>query len=125
MHEVLISGTRKEAGLTQDQVCDVVGLSRSTLHRWESGTSERPDPDQVRAVCLALDVPPVEAAIALGYVYRDEVNGVLPLEGDLIEVVDLLTDPMLPDAEREQWIDYLRFLRDRRRARFGEEKPPT
>lgn len=63
----LIAGARRRRGLTQDEVTLRSGVSRSTLNRWEAGDATRPDPDHIRSVCGVLDIDPVAALVALGY----------------------------------------------------------
>lgn len=110
----LITKKRRLRNMSQDELCDQSGVSRSTVSRWERGLAERPDPDQVRAVCAALEIDPIDATVALGFLTSREV---LQLRSDglparALEVVALLEDPDLTDAERNGWVDYLRYMRN-------------
>jgi transcriptional regulator with XRE-family HTH domain len=69
----LIANARRDRGWTQDDLIFRAGVSRSTLARWEAGAAERPDPDAVRSVCVALDIDPKRALIALGYLTADDL----------------------------------------------------
>lgn len=115
----LITEARHKKGWRQEDLVAATGISRRTLSRWEGGDAERPDPDQVRAVCLALGVDPRLAAVALGYLSADEVGGAVPERQPLTpeeeEVLEILRDPKVPSAAKEPLIDHLRFLRDQRR----------
>jgi transcriptional regulator with XRE-family HTH domain len=118
----LIKDARRSRGLTQEQVFETGVVSKATIIRWESGKAERPDPDQVRALCRFLGVDPAEAAIALGYLTREELS---PPEqrgyaGNpaIMRAIEALEDPLIPRAEKEQWVEYLEFLRGK--ARRGD-----
>lgn len=113
----LIREARRNKGMTQQQVIDGTGMSKTTIIRWESGNAERPDPDQVRTVCAFLDIDPRRAAVALGYLSPDELGSPdvagRTLDPAILEVIEALEDPNVSSAEKQQWIDYLRFLRQR------------
>lgn len=107
----LLKSARDARGWTQEQVADAArdilrqqgmddpSLGRQTYIRYESGTATRPAPQQLRAVCLALGVDPREAAIALGYLTREDVEA-----------------PPSDAAIEEQIRDYMQHLRNRRQA---------
>ncbi|MFY1634266.1 helix-turn-helix domain-containing protein [Solwaraspora sp. WMMB335] len=113
----LIRSARKKAGLTQDDLANHTGISRSSIIRWEHSHSNRPDPQGVRVVCSFLGIDPREAAIALGYLSRNEAYSSAPKILDPLaeEVIEILADPNIPDTEKEHWIDYLRFLANKHR----------
>jgi transcriptional regulator with XRE-family HTH domain len=123
----LIRTARQDAGLSQEELAHQVGLSRVTLVRWESGDTTRPEPAQVRAVCLLLDIDPREAAIALGYITREEAYSSEPklLPPFIEEVIELLGNPAVSDAEKERWVDYLRYLIDKPRPSKAAMKTTT
>jgi transcriptional regulator with XRE-family HTH domain len=115
----LIRDARTVAGITQDALADQAGVNRSTIIRWEGGDASRPDPDQVRRVCRALGVDPRRAAVALGYLSPEDIDpvGTARTNPHLEEVLAILEDPAVPQSEKENWIDYLRFLQVRARER--------
>lgn len=119
----LIREGRRNLGITQDVLVERSGVSRSTILRWESGDASRPEPEQVRAVCRALGIDPRRAAVALGYLEPEDLNPPneprAPLDANLEEVVTLLQDPGIPTAQKEAWVDYLRYLRE-----SGGGEPP-
>ncbi|NIL65014.1 helix-turn-helix domain-containing protein, partial [Salinispora arenicola] len=117
-------GERLDAG----GVIEEAGLSRSTYLRWEAGRVERPDPEQVRAVCRVLTIDPREAAVALGYLTREEIGlGPEPprmFDATVEEVVQILQDPAVSEIEKREWVQYLKFRTGRptesgRRRRAG------
>jgi transcriptional regulator with XRE-family HTH domain len=108
----LIRTARKKVGVSQDDLAQHVGISRSQLIRWEAGRAERPDPLLVRALCLSLGIDPREAAIALGYLTREEAYGEPQVPAGVEEVIELLQDPNVPEEEKAAWIRYLKYLRD-------------
>lgn len=115
----LIRDARKAAGITQVELADRAGLARTTIARWESGAADRPGSEEVRIACRMLGIDPRRAAIALGLLTEEEVWSPAPprLPAELEEVLEALQDPALTTEERSQWIEYLRFLRDRGRQR--------
>lgn len=63
----LVSSARVRAGITQDELAERSGVSRSSISRWERGQAERPDPAQLRAVCQVIGVSAQDAAASLGF----------------------------------------------------------
>lgn len=55
-----ISDRRKQLGLTLDDVGKAVGVSRSTVQRWESGLIKNMGRDKVAALAAVLQMNPVE-----------------------------------------------------------------
>lgn len=53
-HRTRLREARLEAGLTQQEVADVVGLPRANVARWESGT-QLPRVDNALKLAAALD----------------------------------------------------------------------
>jgi transcriptional regulator with XRE-family HTH domain len=116
----LISAGRRRKGWSQDDLEAASEVSRSTLSRWERGLAGNPEPAHVRAVCAALDIDPLKAAVALGYLTAKEVDGpIQPINPELEDIFELLQDPALSATDRQAWIDYLHFLRDRGRRQVG------
>lgn len=117
----LISAARRDKGWSQEDLERVSGVSRSTLSRWERGLADRPEPEHVRSVCKALGIDPRRAAVALGYLTHDEVYGPPPsdLPQDLEEILAILQDPEVPEAAKQEWTGYLRYLQERARRQVG------
>lgn len=96
------------------------GVSRATLSRWERGLTDRPEAAHVRAVCAALNADPRRAAVLLGYLAPEEVDS--PTENlprEIREVLDILQDPAVPEAEKASWVRLLKFLHDDIRRKAG------
>ena len=56
-----ITAARKEKKLTQEQVAQVMGVSRQTVSHWENGRVE-PTQEQREALCRLLEIPADHAA---------------------------------------------------------------
>ncbi len=113
----LITEARHKRGWRQEDLVAATGISRRTLTRWEGGDAERPDPEQVRAVCLALGIDPREAAVALGYLTRDEIGPVTPrppLDPEEEEILAILRDPKIPSRRKAALVELLRSLAEQR-----------
>ena len=118
----LIAGGRTAKRWSQEDLERESGVSRSTLSRWERGQAGRPEPAHVRAVCRVLGIDPRRAAVALGYLTADEVDGSdrpLTLRPDVEEVLRMLEDPALPQDDRAKWIEYLKYLYQRAQNQAG------
>lgn len=116
----LIRESRQRKGWTQDRLVEESGVSRATITRWEAGDARRPDPEQVRAVCAALGIDPRLAAVALGYLTKEDIAPSGPrarLDPSIEEVIAILQDPNVPDATKADWVAYLKFLSDQRTRR--------
>ena len=62
---------RKEVGLTQEQLAEEIGVTKSRVSNWEQGIN-RPDADILAELCKALNVSP---SILLDvYLTDDELN---------------------------------------------------
>lgn len=116
----LIRDARANSRLTQDAVVTQSGISKSTLIRWEGGRAERPEPDQVRALCKTLNIDPREAAVALGYLQREDLGqSAQPehrVDPSVAEVIEILQDPAVSDEDKTSWVRYLKFLREQARG---------
>jgi transcriptional regulator with XRE-family HTH domain len=106
---------RERRGLSQRDLEERSGVAMSTISRWERGHADGPDPDHIRAVCAALGVDPREAAVVLGYLTHEEVYGppARSLSADLEVIAEILEDPAVPNDAKKEWIEYLKYLRDR------------
>ncbi len=116
----LIRDGRLAKGWTQDQLIAESDITKSTLVRWENGRAERPEPDVVRSVCIALGIDPRRAALALGYLQPEDLTD--PNSGQAFiprawqQVIDALEYDTLSQADKEKWVDYLMWLRDQSRG---------
>ena len=115
----LIRTSREAKGWSQDQLAQAAAdehgehVSVSTISRWERGQAGRPEPAHVRTVCKALGIDPRRAAVSLGYLTAEEVSDVPPPpDPEIEEVLQLL--PEVSADERRHWIQYLKYLKERR-----------
>lgn len=106
----LIANARKAKNWSQDQLSTTSGVDRSTISRWERRLTDKPEPEHVRAVCLALDIDPRQAAVSLGYLTPDEIQPLKPLPHRLRTILDILQDPRLTPDEIDHWVSYLQYL---------------
>lgn len=107
----LIRDARTDAKLTQAELAAQAGIDRTTIVKWESGNTTRPEPDQVRAVCKILGIRPELAAAALGFLDSGDIQPTKPLPPKMQQVLEILEDPRLSPADVESWINYLIYLR--------------
>ena len=56
----LIANRRKELGLTLDEVADKVGVSKSTVKKWESGYIKNMRRDNMALLAAALHISPLD-----------------------------------------------------------------
>ncbi|MFY1673671.1 helix-turn-helix domain-containing protein [Plantactinospora sp. WMMB334] len=66
----LLREARSRAGLRQEDVARLADVSLRRISQWENGDFDNPKSDDVRAVCIALRISPIQAAIALGLLNR-------------------------------------------------------
>lgn len=113
----LIANARRAKGWSQEDLERKSGVSRGTLSRWERGLADRPEPENVRAVCRVLGIDPRQAAVALGYLTAEEVQTAArpQLDPEVERALAALEDPSLPREKRREWIDYLVYLKDQAR----------
>lgn len=105
---------RERRNWSQEDLEVESGVSRATLSRWERALTDKPDADHVRAVCAALGIDPRRAAVLLGYLTAEEVDAPAPqLPREIEEVLLILQDPAVPEDRKTEWIELLKFLRNR------------
>lgn len=68
----LVRQARTRRGWSQQQLADHAGVSRTTVIRFESGTTERPDPCTFQAFRAALGFDQYDGLRALGYLITEE-----------------------------------------------------
>lgn len=115
----LIANRRKELGLTLEEVANKVGVSKSTVKKWESGFIKNMRRDKMGFLAEALQLSPMdllEDAPATDGYYDD------PDTAELAE--KLRTDPELKvlfsaaqdlsSEEMQQAANYIRFLKTER-----------
>jgi len=81
-----IKEKRKELGLTQKEMAELIGVSKPTVERWE--TSERPINGPVVLLLYMLDIeyvkkisiPPKDMPLRLWYMHRDKVCTLIDID---------------------------------------------
>lgn len=99
----LIKTARLEREWTQDYLADLASVSRQTVMRYESGSAEAPRPNELRAVCAALEIDFRDMVIALGYITREEIGmpprpSAVPLL--LRDIARVLNAPEIAEADK-------------------------
>ncbi|WP_245603520.1 helix-turn-helix domain-containing protein [Salinispora cortesiana] len=116
----LLRVQRAKRGLRQEDVADASGVSPHTILQWEAGNGRSPQPAQVRAVCRALGINPLEVAVALGYLSEDEVRSRTDLAWHTAA-----TKVEYYHASGQEGIAYQSLVRRRLADALGIEQPPT
>ena len=85
-----IKAARKNAGLTQKQLADKLGISPVGITQWETGV-RKPKAETLKRLADALDVPIMELDERFAYHPGADVSIVAPEEDDLRDEVKDLT----------------------------------
>ena len=104
-----IRAYRQESGLTLDELAERVGLTKSTLSRYELGKLE-PNFETVVDIADALDVHP---ALLYGFVdvsFESWFNELSFEEQDLLMMFSKLNE-----GQKKQVLEYIEFLLGRKR----------
>ena len=97
-----IKARRKEIGVTADKLAEMIGVSRSTIFRYENGSIEKLPINSLVPIARALST-------TVGFIMGWDDNPV-PIGGDGIETdVKELFD-RLPEQRKAEALNYLRFL---------------
>lgn len=123
----MLKEARAARGWTQDDLAEACGVTRWTVMRWEKG-GQKGEPENLRAVAEALDIPPVVAFQAIGWLPADE-------EATPSTLQQLLEDPMnkrfwelsetLPRSERINLLREYATVRELEAKARGARKKPT
>lgn len=119
----LLRVQRAKRGLRQQDVADASGVSLHTIMRWETGQSRPPQPAQVRAICHALGINPLEVAVALGYLGEDEAPPSTDFARPTIAIK--VGEHHHGPSRGEEGFAYRSLARRRLADALGIEKPPT
>lgn len=72
----IVRDARRRRDLTQDELAEVLGVSRETVSQLERGRPKKPlDPDFVNRLASHLELPVIDLVLALGYNVRFEGIG--------------------------------------------------
>lgn len=105
---------RQVKRISQQELADQAGVSLATISRWERGQlNDPPNAEHVRSVCRILGLDPRRAAVILGYLAEDEIgDNRSHLPSDVEDILDMLQDPAIDDAERKALRSYLKVRLD-------------
>lgn len=107
----IIKKRKLELDLTYEEIRNIVGVSKSTVRKWETGMIENMRRDKILLLAKALQVSPAEL---LGWDMSAGVVHEAPSTYDIsknIEKVALKVDgELLTDDEKKEVVDYARYL---------------
>ncbi len=78
-----IAERRKELGLTLDELGRMVGVSKSTVKKWESGYIKNMRRDKIVLLAKALQVSPMDILLSAEYTPPHIVEYISPTENTL------------------------------------------
>lgn len=97
----LIKNRRIKLGLTLEDVGKIVGVSKATVQRWESGEISNMRRDKILLLAKALHTTP---AYLMGWEAESKKES--EMNQKLIELIDSLTEEQV--AETLNYIEYLK-----------------
>lgn len=105
----IIHDRRIELGLTLEQVGNSVGVSKSTVKKWESGFISNMGRDKIAALAKCLDLNPI--VLVTGSSTEEQKQ---PPEGGKSELIELIIRELaaLPTDKQQDVLRYIRFLRN-------------
>lgn len=111
----IIKAAREDLDWSQDGLAKESGVSRPTIQRYENAKSRNPDPEHLLQIFKALKLDRREIPVILGIVTREEMG--MPPEPVRIlsratqQIIDLLEDPAVSNAEKLAIVELLRARR--------------
>lgn len=103
-----IKRCRREAGLTQQQLADVAGVTAAAVAQWESGDSKTVRPENLFKVARALNKSAEWLITGAGEQY---------MKPDLHEIVNAL-----PDDSQQQVFDFIEYRIDKAEGLLASDK---
>lgn len=111
-----IRNRRKSIGMSADKLADMIGVSRSTVFRYENGYIEKVPIENLVPIAQALNT---SLAYLMGWsedpsAYTEEMP--IPLAGDGLEEIDIQIAgivPKLSPAKKQEALRYLQYLEAR------------
>lgn len=106
-----IKQRRKQLGISADDLAQRIGVSRSTVFRWEKGDIEKVPGDTLVPIAKALNVSP---AFLMGWEeFPGETNQSAPMSGSGSKLEMFLSIVNQLSAEnQEKALSYVEYLRD-------------
>ena len=108
--KIFLKQRRKELRLTMKDVADKVGVSESTISRWESGAISNMTRTNISALATALQISP---SVIMGWTEEKNSPGAeekTPRERKYQEIINLLE--ALPEEKLTEAFRYLKYLAD-------------
>lgn len=97
-----IKARRKDLGITADKLAEMIGVSRSTVFRYENGFIEKMPLNNLVPIARALST-------TVGYLMGWE-NNPAPTDGDGIDAEIMSLFEGLSEQRKSEALNYLRFL---------------
>jgi len=96
---------RKEKGLTLEVLAEMLGTSKQTIHRYESGKIQNVPPEKVEQLAAALGVTPSEL---MGWSQKDyaDVRGIMPIKTKRLSILGDIAcgNPIFTNEEYEGFV---------------------
>jgi len=107
----IIKKRKLELDLTYEEIGNIVGVSKSTVRKWETGMIENMRRDKILLLAKALQVSPAELLgwdIGTGIVHEEAMTYDI---GQNIEKTTLKVDgELLTKDEKTEVVEYARYL---------------
>ena len=104
-----IAAARKHAGISQEVLAESLGLTKSTVGRWESGKSPIPSlPYQRRG--LIAEILEITGAPPETFNERVEVDRVAALETEVADLKQTLADALFRELEADEEAELRQYL---------------
>ena len=99
-----IQRRRKELGLTLEQVGKIVGVSKSTVRKWETGYIENMKRDKIALLAQALQTSPLEI---MGMDNIKTFDNIMPITTYKLPLIGTIAcgTPILAEQNIEEYID--------------------
>lgn len=99
-----IQRRRKELGLTLEQVGKIVGVSKSTVRKWETGYIENMKRDKIALLAQALQTSPLEI---MGMDNIKTFDNIMPIKTYKLPLIGTIAcgAPILAEQNIEEYID--------------------
>ena len=99
-----IQRRRKELGLTLEQVGKIVGVSKSTVRKWETGYIENMKRDKIALLAQALQTSPLEI---MGMDNIKTFDNIMPIKTYKLPLIGAIAcgAPILAEQNIEEYID--------------------
>ena len=108
-----IHDRRKELGLTLDEIGTAVGVSKSTVRKWETGFISNMKRDKIALLAKALKVSPSVFIVQSSEEIQDKAKSPSQLSDRDKAFVELIKS--LTDDERAKIADYIKYIISQRK----------